>query len=378
MNRTRLKLISLVVGAGWACNASPSGQTATQSSAQTVADAGTTTPAPTIAQVVTRTDIVSDLPGAAVQDQTLLNAWGLSFNPQGVAWVSANGSGTANVYSATGSQVIPPVTIPVPPGAQPPSAPTGQVFNASATSFRGDKFIFVTEDGTVSGWQPVDGSAAVLRVDNSAKDAIYKGVAIATSGTRTRLFATDFHNGRIDVFDDNYAPVQATGGFTDPNMPSGFAPFNVVESSGALIVTYAQQDADRHDDVHGVGLGFVDLFDFDGHLIVRLISQGPLNAPWGIALSSTNFGSIPFRMYVGNFGDGMINVYRLQNVNGLAQLVHDGVVGDSSGKPLVIDGLWALAFGPDAGGFSSTSLYFTAGPNDEADGVFGRLNLAGQ
>jgi uncharacterized protein (TIGR03118 family) len=242
---------------------------------------------------------------------------------------------------------------------------------------QGDRFVFATEDGTIAGWQPSAGgtSSATIRVDNSGSGAVYKGVALATRGSKTRLFAANFRAGTVDAFDGSYTALDLPGGFRDKDLPSGFAPFNVVPIQGGILVTYAQQDPDKKDDVDGQGLGYVDLFDFDGELIVRLISQGALNAPWGIAASTTNFGDVPFRMYVGNFGDGTIQVYRMENVNQLASLVHEGQLADDSGKPLVIDGLWSLAFGPDTGGFSSQSLYFTAGPNDEQNGVFGKLDV---
>jgi uncharacterized protein (TIGR03118 family) len=312
------------------------------------------------------------------QDINLLNAWGLAFNPSGLAWVAANGSGTAQIYTATGSQALAPVTIPPPSGAQGPSAPTGAAFNGDPTVLDGDRFVFASEDGTISGWQPGDAgpvTTATTRVDNSGSGAIYKGVALATQGNKTRLFATNFNAGKVDVFDATYTALDVPGGFRDKDLPPGFAPFNVAAVQGGILVTYAMQDESKEDDVKGQGLGYVDLFDFDGELIVRLISQGALNAPWGIATSSTNFGDVPFRMYVGNFGDGTIQVYRMENVNQLASLVHEGQLGDANGQPLAIDGLWALAFGPDTGGFSSQSLYFTAGPDDEANGVFGKLDV---
>lgn len=329
-----------------------------------------------VAANVTRTDIVSDRQGALALDPKLINAWGLAFNPAGVAWVSANGSGTTEIYEANGTQRLQPITIPPPSGSTDVSAPTGQVFNGDANAFGGDVFLFVTEDGTIAGWKPSAGGAAVLHVDNSSKHAIYKGVTIATAAQgKARLYAADFANAKIDVYDDTFAPVTTQGAFVDPDVPKGFAPFNVQESLGAVIVTYAFQDEKKEDDVAGPGNGFVDLFDVDGNLIVQLVANGALNSPWGIATSSTGFGRIPHRLFVGNFGDGRINVYGLKNVDGLARLVHEGALGDASGKPLVIDGLWALRFGPGANGFAANQLFFTAGPDDEMHGVFGRLDI---
>lgn len=327
-------------------------------------------------QVVERRDIVSDRPGALAQDTDLINAWGLAFNPRGVAWVSANGSGLAAVYNEAGQHVIPSVTIPVPNGGTPPSTPTGQVFNGDTSAFKGDLFIFVTEDGTISGWQPSDGSTAMLRVDNSASGAVYKGVTIAkTAASQSMLFAANFHGGTVEAFDANYAPTSTSGGFMDADIPAGFAPFNVQEVGGNLVVTYALQDADAHDDVAGPGNGFVDLYDTNGGLIARLISRDDLNSPWGVTMTPANFGSIPHRLLIGDFGDGAINVYLLTGTGKVTRAMHEGALVDDNGNPLVIEGLWALKFGPGAGGFDKNNLYFTAGPDDESHGVFGQLEL---
>jgi uncharacterized protein (TIGR03118 family) len=312
----------------------------------------------TIVQVVTRTDIVSDLPGAKVQDVDLMNAWGLAFNPKGIAWVSTNGAGLASVFHADGTAAIPAVTIPTPAGGTPPSAPTGAVFNANTSAFKGDVFIFVTEDGTISGWQ--GGTSAVLRADNSTANAVYKGATIATdSRGNTRLYAANFREGTVEVYDDSYKRINPKGDFRDDNVPAGFAPFNVQEFGGFVYVTFAKQDAARHDDVKGAGNGFVDIFDPDGTLATRLIAGGALNSPWGLAVAPHGFGDIGGRLLVGNFGDGKINVYDLTiSAHGMSSS-REGELGGADGKPLVIDGLWALRFGVDAGGFSSSTLYFT-------------------
>lgn len=326
-----------------------------------------------VAQVVERRNIVSNLPGAAAQDPDLRNAWGLAFNPVGVAWVSANETGRSAVYDAQGHHVIPSVIIPPPPGMPSPSHPTGQVFNADAeaNAFKRDRFIFATEDGTIAGWQ--GGPVATLRVNNSG-NAIYKGVTIAKDRRgRTRLYAANFFAGRIDVFDDAYQPVETGLRFRDFFLPAGFAPFNVEQIKGLLFVTYAKQDADKQDDVKGPGNGFVDVFTPDGLLLSRLISRGALNSPWGITLAPEGFGDLGGRLLVGNFGDGKINVYELRQFAWFFFAEHEGTLGTDETHPLVIDGLWALKFGVDRNGFSSTHLYFTAGPNDEEDGIFGEL-----
>jgi uncharacterized protein (TIGR03118 family) len=327
----------------------------------------------TVVQAVAQHNIVSDLSGAAVQDADLKNAWGLAFNPKGIAWVNANGSGIAEVLKADGSKAIPSVTIPPPAGGTPPSAPTGMVFNADTSKFKGDVFIMVTEDGTIAGWQP--GQGAVLRADNSTANAVYKGATIASGADgKPRLYAANFRQGTVEVYDDGYNRITTKGGFADANIPAGFAPFNVQEINGSVVATYAKQDDAKHDDVKGPGNGFVDQYDADGTLMTRLISGGALNSPWGLAEAPAGFGSLGGSVLVGNFGDGRINVYSFTTTpHEGVHLAQQGVLGDANGNPVVIDGLWALRFGVDAGGFSSTTLYFTAGPNGEADGVFGEL-----
>jgi len=317
--------------------------------------------------LVTRTDIATD-----ATDPTLINAWGLAFNPSGVAWVSANGTGVSVVYNADGGHVIPPITIPGPSiaevGAQ--ATPTGQVFNGNGNAFLGDAFIFATEDGTISAWQPVAGTAAVSRIDNSPESAVYKGVAIgqALNGD-DRLYATNFHAGTVDVYDSSYHLVQ--GGFVDSQLPDGFAPFNVAVVPGGVLVSYALQDADKHDDVPGAGNGFVDLYDGDGNLLTRLISGVELNSPWGMTISPSSFTAAQNNLLVGNFGDGLIHVYDFNSSNQTATF--RGVLNTKTATPIAIDGLWALQFGPGAGGFDSDVLYFTAGPASESEGVFGSL-----
>jgi uncharacterized protein (TIGR03118 family) len=273
------------------------------------------------------------------------------------------------------------VTIPPPQGGMPPSAPTGQVFNQFASNaFNGDLFIFGTEDGTIAGWQMSDGGTAVLRKDNSGSDAIYKGITIAqplTRGGPARLYAANFHAGTVDVFDDTYAPITTSGAFHDPNLPAGFAPFNVLGVGPVVLVTYAKQDADAKDDVKAPGNGFVDVYSADGTFLQRLISGGQLNSPWGLVLAPDSTGQASVDLIVGNFGDGMINVYALSLQGSRVNAQFKGALADASGKPLVIDGLWALAFGTGAGGFETDAIYFTAGPNDEDNGLFGSLKFAG-
>lgn len=321
--------------------------------------------------VVTRTDIVADEPGALARDTMLVNAWGLAFNPDGIAWVAATETGVSALYDANGTTMAAPVTI---PSAEPrePSSPTGQVYNADPGAFGGDSFVFVSEEGTISGWQPTMGGIATQRVDNSERRAVYKGVTIVSGASGPMLLAADFRGGKVDVFDATYAPVE-TEGFVDTELPEGFVPFNVEEVNGEVVVTYALKDDDGTDDVSGAGNGFVNLFDADGTLLARLVSGGELDSPWGVALAPPGFGAAPNHLLVGNFGDGLIHAYRVDTANDPVRVTREGALVEESGMPLRIDGLWALKFGPDAGGFSSSTLYFTAGPASETHGRFGRL-----
>src|SRR4029079_12504141 len=280
--------------AAWGCG----GQTTRTPSGATPDPTGTQTGSPSASSVfdalmaeahghvaiegtVTQENIVSDQAGmAAATDPVLKNAWGLAFNPAGPAWVSAAESGKSQVYDDAGNILL-SVTIPPPASGMPPSAPTGQVFHRQASSaFMGDLFIFATEDGTIAGWQKSNGVTAVLRADNSGSTAIYKGVTIAsplTAQGRVQLYATDFHNGKIDVWDDQYMPVTSLGNFTDPDLPAGFAPFNVYGLRPLALVTYAKTSDDAVDDVKGPGNGFLAVYSAEGFFLQRLISGGQLN-----------------------------------------------------------------------------------------------------
>jgi len=325
-------------------------------------------------------NLVSD--GAVTADHTdpnLVNPWGIVFNPTGPVWISDNGTGLSTLYDGAGNIV--PVVVAIPGGA----APTGIVFSGTASGIFTARtppgflvtkgaasaaalFLFATEQGTISGWAPtVDFANAINVVDNSAAGAIYKGLALSASGTANLLYATDFHNRRIDVFDDTFHPVQVSGGFADSNIPANFAPFGIQAIAGDIYVTYAQQDADKVDDVHGRGLGFVDAFDPNGNLLERVAIRGVLNAPWGLALAPAGFGQFGGRLLVGNFGDGKINAFDL------AADRWAGVLIGADRHPVQIDGLWGLVFGNGYFGQPVDTLYFTAGPHDEANGLYGRI-----
>jgi uncharacterized protein (TIGR03118 family) len=323
--------------------------------------------------IVSRQDIVSDQAGALATDAMLVNAWGLSFSSRGPAWVSSTEKGVSAVYDSKGQSALPAVKIPAPGSAQ-QSSPTGQVANDDTNAFNGDNFIFVTEDGTIAGWQQSNGDTAVQRVDNSTNSADYKGVTIAKSNNQPQLFAADFHNGKIDVFDSTYQTMQPSGDFTDPNLPGGYAPFNVEAVQSVLVVAYAQQDDEKSDEVRGPGNGFVDAFNVDGSFIARLISNGELNAPWGITETPKSFTAAPAHLLIGNFGDGKIHAYTMDlSSSSNPSVTLDGALQDQNGNDLAIDGLWALKFSSGVGGFDRDKLYFTAGPGDEQHGVFGSL-----
>ncbi len=323
-------------------------------------------------------NLVSNLPNVAVHlDSNLVNPWGITFPPTGPFWISDNGAGVSTLYDGDGNPFPSAnplrVTIPPPAGGT-SSAPTGVIFNDTAdfvVSSGGNsgaaRFIFATEDGTISGWnRSVDPSNAILAADESSSGAVYKGLAMAVKGGANFLYATDFHHGFVQVFDSSFHPAWT---FTDSGVPTGFAPFGIRNLGGNLFVTFAKQDADAHDDVKGPGNGFVDIFDSAGHLVRRLISRGALNSPWGLAIAPAGFGVFSRRLLVGNFGDGRINSFVL------ASGQFTGTLRDTQGAPIVIDGLWGLTFGNGATAGSTQDLFFTAGLNGEADGLFGRIRI---
>lgn len=320
-----------------------------------------------------QTNLVSDLPGAKFLDPDLVNPWGMSASPTSFIWVSDNGTGLATLYTGGGQKQGLVVTIPPAPGSPvgTTSAPTGQVFNSAGSgSFGGAIFMFATEDGTITQWN--GGTAATVSVDSSPASAVYKGLAIAGTGAGARIFATNFHSGTIDAFDSGFSPILA-GKFVDPTLPSGYAPFGIQNIDDKLYVTYALQDSDKHDDVPGLGNGFVDVFDTDGNLLTRLVSKGALDSPWGLALAPDNFGPFSDDLLVGNFGNGMIDAYDPVTGTFLGTLESDG------GSPIVIEGLWGLLFGNGHHDAATNALFFSAGiPGSgmiEDHGLFGMLSI---
>ena len=312
-------------------------------------------------------NLVSDImfQGARI-DPNLSNGWGMAVTPTGIFWISANHTGLSVIYDSAGNQKINPVTIPK-TGNVPGGAPSGAVFNFTTVfnlpSGSASRFIFVGEDGIVSAWGPTAGSSAVVVADQSGQSAVYKGVDIAKNGTDYFLYAANFKQAKVDVFDKNFALVQNTT-FSDPNIPDGFAPFNIKNINGMLFITYALHKApDNMDDQKGAGNGFVDVFNPDGTLIMRFASHGALNSPWGIAEGFA--GNLANTILIGNFGDGRINVFR-KSGEFLGQLQ------DKREKPVTIEGLWGL-FTSNTIHAVGDNIYFSAGPNDENNGLFGYL-----
>jgi uncharacterized protein (TIGR03118 family) len=309
-------------------------------------------------------------------DPQLVNSWGIAFNPFGFVWVADNGTGVATLYDGNGVKQSLVVTI---PGTMPgvTGRPTGIVFYGGPAFVvsRGKvsapaRFLFASEDGGIAGWAPTVAPTEAIRVvDNSGRRAIYKGLALSANGTGPLLYATDFHNARVDVFDGSFNPVTLPGTpFDDPGIPAGFAPFGIQAINGDIYVSYAKQDEDAEDDVAGPGFGFVNVFDPNGRFLRRLISRGELNSPWGMALAPEGFGRFGARLLVGNFGDGAINAFDIATGKFVGQLkgVHH--------RPIRIDGLWGIAFGNGLQDQPVDTLFFASGPDDEAHGLYGRLD----
>jgi uncharacterized protein (TIGR03118 family) len=338
-----------------------------------------------------QTNLVSDVPGLApTTDPNLQNPWGLSQTPDGRFRVADNHSGVATLYNAAGRVVGSPITIPTPRGVAPPAAPNGNVLNTTSDFVirQGREtapatVIFSTEDGTIVGWNPVvDRRHGVIAADLSRAGAVFKTLTAGTVNGANYLYASDFHNGSVDAFDKNFQlHTFSEDQFTDPSIPAGFAPFGLKVVNGTLFVTYAKQDDARHDDVAGLGNGFIDEFTLGGRFITRFASQGLLDSPHGMAVAPDNFGRFSDALLVGNFGDSKVNAFDLKTGAFLGQLT------DAEGHPLILNGgvqegdtkgLWGLTFGNGHGGSSPNSLFFAAGINDENHGLFGRVTVSGE
>ena len=324
-------------------------------------------------------NLVADRPGhAKLTDPNLVNAWGLAFGPTTPAWVADNGTGVSTLYRGATSMDPKPSRVPLVVSI-PGGAPTGAVWNGgtgftvhSGMASGPALFLFSSEAGVISGWNaavPPPPPSMDAQVAATVPGAIFKGLAIADTKEGPRLYATDFHNGRVDVWNDMFAPAGKPGAFTDRRIPKGYAPFGIQTVAGKfVVVTYAKQDADAEDDVAGAGLGFVDVYDTAGNLLRRFAAGRPLNAPWGIALAPKGFGRASGDLLIGNFGDGRVNAFDRHG--------HDlGALRDKHGRKLEIDGLWALEFGNGVIGNPNT-LLFTAGPDDESHGLLGKIVTA--
>jgi uncharacterized protein (TIGR03118 family) len=318
---------------------------------------------------------------AATKDDKLVNPWGIVFAPGATVWVANNRTQTSTLYDGTGLRQTRVVNIPA--GLNGPADPTGIVANGTGgfivthgSATAPAKFIFDGEGGAISAWAPtVDGQNAFVEYDDGTGGAIYKGLAIAADASNvTRLYATDFHNGKVDVFDSTFHKVSVSGSFKDSALPDGYAPFGIqaltIHNQTLIYVTYAKQDTAKRDNVIGAGLGLIDVYDTQGVLQSHLVATGgKLNAPWGLALAPANFGTLSNMLLVGNFGDGAINAF--DPSTGQAH----GTLSDASGQPIVNPGLWGIAFGNGAHNQPLTTLYFAAGIAFGADGLYGRIDL---
>lgn len=325
-------------------------------------------------------NLVSDIPDLAdFTDPNLKGAWGISESSKSPFWIADAGTGLSTVYGASGSIIPLVVTIPPSKAGATTGSPTGTVANGDSTGFAvatGDYagFIFCTLDGTISGWNSTaNKGAAIVMVDNSASGAVYTGLAMATNGSNTYLYAANLHSGTIDVFDSNFAAVTLTNAFQDANIPAGYAPFNIQNLGGNLYVTYALQNTGKNFITPGAGNGYVDIFSPAGTLMQHFIATGNLNAPWGIAIAPANFGDVANDVLVANFGDGTINAFNPTTGALVATL------NDTYGTPIVVPNIWALQVGNGASGGDANAVYFTAGipgPDSQPHGVFGRIQSA--
>jgi len=318
------------------------------------------------AQKFTRNDLVDQ-----TKDPNLINAWGMSRSSSSPWWVSDNGTGLTTLYDGAGNIQSTVVKIPG-PNNQGTSAPTGQVYNYTGTfKIQGVSpiFLFATEDGTISGWNPSFGSNAVLALDHSSRGAIYKGLALLQTPTGPRIYASNFASGQVEMYDGNFSPVgpRSTSQFHIPGLDQNWAPFGVQSVGGDVVVTFAHRMPGQHDEDHGPGLGWVGVFDTEGNLLLVLEHGNFINAPWGIAMSPSDFGVFSHRLLIGNFGDGWIHVYNAFTGK------HEGYLEDANGLPIAIDGLWGISFGNNAKAGAPNSLYYTAGPEDESEGLYGYL-----
>jgi uncharacterized protein (TIGR03118 family) len=319
----------------------------------------------TMAAHIVQHNLVSDVPGLAdAVDASLVNPWGITRGPATPWWASDNGKSVSTLYTGAGVKLG--LTVAIPPSG---SSPTGTVFNGTAdfkVAGNPSRFIFVTQQGTIAAWAPANGTNAVTMVDHSGS-AVYTGVTLGQQGADNRLYAANFLGG-VEVYDGAFQPVTlSAGAFTDSALPPGYAPFNVQNIDGRIWVSFALREPGGEDEVAGKGLGHVDAFDTSGHLIMRLRHGKWMNAPWGLAQAPANFGKWSHRILVGQFGSGRIATFDASNGE------FKGLLRGEHGKPIAIEGLWGIMFGNDGAAGPSNTLFFSAGIEDEAHGLFGTL-----
>ena len=328
---------------------------------------------PATAQVFTETWLVSDIDSVGSQptDPDLVNPWGIVSSSSSPWWVADNGTGKLTLYNGTG--VKQGLVVSVPQWDNSPGGnPSGQIFNGTQDfklpNNNPAKFIVSTEDGTIQGWN--SGTSTVIAV-NGWPNAVYKGLALGSANGANYIYAANFRAGTVDVFDGTFT-LHSFGqnAFVDNTLPAGYAPFNVANINGKIIVTYALQDDQKHDDVAGIGHGYIDVYDSTGNLLQRLPHVYALNSPWAMVVAPSTWNQLSGKLLVGQFGSGGIAAYDLTNNLFL------GVLGDDQGLPIRINGLWGLSFGNGGASGPTDTLYFASGYFDEAHGLFGTLTVA--
>jgi uncharacterized protein (TIGR03118 family) len=334
-------------------------------------------PPPPPASPFVSTALVSDgSTPAAHTDPNLQNGWGVAFNPKGTFWVSDNTTHKSTLYDGNG--VVQSLVVTIPDGQNGPAGPTGIIFNStsdfvinSGGNSSSAVFVWATDAGTIAAWSPkVLPTQAVTAFDDASGGAIYKGLTAASLNGQSLLYAADFHNGKIDVFNSTFQKIQLDGQFKDPSVPAGFAPFGIQAIGSNIFVTYAKQSATANAQVVGAGLGVLDEFDLSGHLVRQFaMAGGVLNAPWGIAQAPANFGPLSNDLLVGNFGDGTIEAFDPNTAKDLGKLtLHDG-------QPFTQKGLWGISFGNDVDNQPKNTLFYAAGPS-KTTGMFGRIDAS--
>lgn len=324
---------------------------------------------PTFAQKVDVTNLTSDIPAVgSFNDSNLVNPWGMSIAPTGPWWISDEGTGVSTLYSGTGQPQSLVVTIP-PASGTGKGTPTGTVYNGTSNFLIHGipaQFLFCTIDGTISGWYTA--TTAFIAVNNNASGAIYTGMALASAGGANYIYVTNIHSGAVEVYDGNFQPhTFSAGQFTDSSIPSGYTPFNIQLVGTKLVVAFAKQNASHNFVVPGPGNGYVDIFDTQGNLQLRLAHNLFLNAPWGAVQAPSNFSGFANDLLIGNFGSGAIVAYNISTGAWIGNMLN------ASDLAVQIDGLWGLTFGNGAGGGPTNTLFFTGGTYGGVHGIFGMI-----